>query len=174
LIDPIGKYADKSTSPLIDALKEAGYDGIVSPSERTYKDDYNVVPFQPTQIKSATGNRGTFDPNDPNIMKEDEHFDHAYRKSWLERHDATYSPDGRLIAYHGTPSKNISSIKKNGFQYKTYFSLRSEYSKRIASAYHDTPPEKVTVLKVLLPLDAIDFVMGHIYSIRVIKYEETI
>ena len=112
--------------------------------------------------------------DNPNIMKEDEHFDHAYRKSWLEKHNATYSSDGRLIAYHGTPSKNISSIKKNGFKYKTYFSLRSDYSKQIASTYHDTPPEKVTVLKVLLPLDAIDFVMGHIYSIRVIKYEETI
>lgn len=26
-----------------------------------------IVPFDPTQIKSATGNRGTFDPTDPNI-----------------------------------------------------------------------------------------------------------
>lgn len=29
------------------------------------------VTFEPTQIKSASGNRGTFDPNDPNILRQD-------------------------------------------------------------------------------------------------------
>jgi hypothetical protein len=34
--------------------------------ERAVSDIYAV--FSPTQIKSAVSNRGTFDPNDPNIL----------------------------------------------------------------------------------------------------------
>lgn len=46
-------------------LKSQGYDAFdyydMESGGRT------IVPFDPAQIKSATGNRGTFDPNDPNI-----------------------------------------------------------------------------------------------------------
>ena len=45
-------------------LRDSGYDGII------FKGDSGVdelVAFEPEQIKSATGNRGTFDPNDPRI-----------------------------------------------------------------------------------------------------------
>lgn len=49
------------------ALREMGHDGLIiesssSPGSREY------IVFDPTQIKSAVGNRGTFDPNDPNIL----------------------------------------------------------------------------------------------------------
>jgi len=54
------------------AIEKAGYDGIVyrnefetSPNQEA-TDSY--IAFSPTQIKSATANRGTYDPNDPNIM----------------------------------------------------------------------------------------------------------
>jgi hypothetical protein len=40
----------------------AGYDGVISPDMEV------VVAFKPTQIKSVN-NRGTFDPNDPNILR---------------------------------------------------------------------------------------------------------
>jgi hypothetical protein len=36
------------------------------------------------------------------------------------------------------------------------------------------PEDKITVLKVALPLDAIDFVMSDIVSTRVIGFDETI
>jgi hypothetical protein len=43
-------------------LKSLGYDGIVN-------DQWNeIVVFDATQIKSAIGNRGTFDPSNPNIL----------------------------------------------------------------------------------------------------------
>lgn len=56
------------------ALKAAGFDGVL-----VYKVDelvggapylFEVVAFEPTQIKSATGNRGTFNPNDPSILNQ--------------------------------------------------------------------------------------------------------
>lgn len=46
----------------IKKAKDEGYDGY-SASGRVF------LPFSPTQIKSATGNSGTFDPKDPNITK---------------------------------------------------------------------------------------------------------
>jgi len=96
-----------------------------------------------------------------------------YKKRWLELHNAIIE-NGKLIAYHGTPKKNLKLIKMKGFRPHSYFSLKPDYSKQIASTYHDTPENKVVVLKVKLPLDAIDFVAGDIFSTRVIKFEETL
>lgn len=49
-----------------DRLLEMGHDGIIA----TYPDgSAEFVAFFPEQIKSATGNRGTFDPENPNITQ---------------------------------------------------------------------------------------------------------
>ncbi len=46
-------------------IRESGdYDGIISQSGNSMI----VVPFRPEQIKSAIGNRGTFDPKNPDIL----------------------------------------------------------------------------------------------------------
>ena len=47
----------------IAALKAKGHDGII------YNDGEEIIVFEPTQIKSAIGNRGTYDPDDPDIRK---------------------------------------------------------------------------------------------------------
>jgi len=57
----------------IAAYKKQGYDGIhVNGFQGGYKGaPVDVwIAFSPTQIKSATGNRGTFDPSDPNILNQ--------------------------------------------------------------------------------------------------------
>ena len=48
------------------AIQAAGYDGVIE-TGGAYP---QYVAFHPEQIKSATGNRGTYDPNDPNILKQ--------------------------------------------------------------------------------------------------------
>ena len=57
-------------------LKKAGYDGIYVPAEKydggpKWDERYHDVwiAFHPTQIKSAIGNRGTYDPTNPDITK---------------------------------------------------------------------------------------------------------
>jgi len=45
-----------------DGIKETGLKGSEGPRQ------VNWIAFDPEQIKSATGNRGAFDPNDPNIL----------------------------------------------------------------------------------------------------------
>lgn len=54
---------------LVSLLNAHGYDGIVYQNlyEGNKKDDSYIV-FDPAQIKSAYGNRGTFDPDDPDIL----------------------------------------------------------------------------------------------------------
>ena len=53
-------------------LREQGYDGIIKERNRYTEDGFvpeivEVVAFKPEQVKSATGNKGTFDPSNPDI-----------------------------------------------------------------------------------------------------------
>ena len=54
------------------AIREAaiskGYDGVILDYSPTGYQHREFVVFDSTQIKSATGNRGTFDPNNPNML----------------------------------------------------------------------------------------------------------
>lgn len=69
-----------STDDIVRQAREDGYDGVIfenitdeGPYGQGYGWDDNVwVVFDPTQIKSATGNRGTFDANDPNILHQNQ------------------------------------------------------------------------------------------------------
>ena len=62
----------RMSSEIIDAVKRAGFDGIKLIEDRgDHAKNITAtswVAFEPTQIKSATGNRGTFDPKNPNIL----------------------------------------------------------------------------------------------------------
>lgn len=54
----------------VEGLKKAGYDGIVfeeDPIRPGVEVGNTYAVFEPSQIKSATGNRGTFDPTNPDI-----------------------------------------------------------------------------------------------------------
>jgi len=59
----------------VDNIRSEGYDSVMyTPPERRYPNgelvkEHEYIVFDPTQIKSATGNRGTYDPNDPDIGK---------------------------------------------------------------------------------------------------------
>lgn len=63
-------FDEASGESNVEALKRAGFDGAVLEEDdvdtgKTFK---AWVAFDPEQIKSAIGNRGTFDPTDPNIL----------------------------------------------------------------------------------------------------------
>lgn len=53
---------------LVKILKKNGYDGLKYPNERE-GEGFSYVPFDATQIKSAIGNRGTYDPAEADITK---------------------------------------------------------------------------------------------------------
>ncbi|MEZ2293920.1 PLxRFG domain-containing protein [Variovorax sp. RCC_210] len=79
-------------------LASRGYDGIIvnhKGGEREF------VAFQPTQIKSATGNAGTFDESNPDIM-----FSRStvgeYARTAAAELNKTFSAPGRLSWWHKT------------------------------------------------------------------------
>lgn len=59
-----------SASNLQKLIKSHGYDGVVyrNTEEARGSGQDSYIAFDPKQIKSAIGNRGTFDPTDPNIL----------------------------------------------------------------------------------------------------------
>jgi hypothetical protein len=51
-----------------ETLQALGYDGVLDAGGKMGGPKHQVwIPFEETQVKSATGNRGTFDPNNPRI-----------------------------------------------------------------------------------------------------------
>ena len=68
-----GNAGDKTQDFLDDKIAakeyavENGYDGIVYPYGTNVDSGYTAIAFNPTQVKSATGNNGQFDPKNPDI-----------------------------------------------------------------------------------------------------------
>ncbi|HRM83988.1 MAG TPA: hypothetical protein PLY99_16735, partial [Acidovorax temperans] len=60
---------NEAKSGALEAIQAAGFDGLIAPAEEgmSKKGGFNYVAFSPTQIKSATGNSGAFDPANPDI-----------------------------------------------------------------------------------------------------------
>jgi hypothetical protein len=58
---------DKAFDEIASLLESKGYDGGVYSNALEDAGFDSWIAFRPTQIKSATGNRGTFDPNNPDI-----------------------------------------------------------------------------------------------------------
>lgn len=52
------------------AMVELGYDGVILKNEGKHGGYDHYIIFDNTNIKSATDNRGTFDPNDPSILNQ--------------------------------------------------------------------------------------------------------
>lgn len=77
-----------------------GYDGIVLQDEEFGGESW--IAFRPEQIKSATGNRGTFDPADPDIR-----FSRAAVPDWIAAgNPALQTAAGKISTY--APAKPIT------------------------------------------------------------------
>ncbi len=65
-------FDDDRGARVVEKLKELGYDGVMFMEDGANEDmqeTLSYMAFDPSQIKSATSNRGTFDPSDPSIMR---------------------------------------------------------------------------------------------------------
>lgn len=77
---------DNGKSEFVDALRELGYDGAIF-----YEDRRNggravtYMAFDPGQLKSATGNAGTFDASNPDITKSTERAWYSQLQSAIEQ-----------------------------------------------------------------------------------------
>ena len=92
-----------SYSPINGEITDTEYDGVVLPPKETVdgETDYMYIASSPSQIKSATDNIGTFDPNNPDIR---------YQKGKLE-HQST-NPVSKTTAYVA----EMVGLKKAGIE----------------------------------------------------------
>jgi ADP-Ribosyltransferase in polyvalent proteins/D-alanyl-D-alanine carboxypeptidase/Type III restriction enzyme, res subunit len=98
-----------------ETLKRQGYDGIRDRSGKfTPGESHDVwIPFEPTQIKSALSNRGTYDPRKPNILYQGgrqatldfgPQTETQAFKGWFKDSAAVDADDNPLVVYHATPT----------------------------------------------------------------------
>jgi hypothetical protein len=99
--DRNGKFSSDAVTRLRALIESKGYDGIVYQNEaeagQIGADSYVV--FHPTQIKSALGNWGTFDPNNPDILMQAEGAKGAVE----------FLDDGRAII-HAFEAGDVSTV----------------------------------------------------------------
>jgi hypothetical protein len=70
ILDSVPYNAKRTSAQRAALLKKNGFDGlIIDNSVGQQGTGRNFVAFDPTQIKSATGNTGTYNPLDPDITK---------------------------------------------------------------------------------------------------------
>lgn len=76
----------RSLPAIVREIQERGYDGIVyaNRAENPVMHTDSWIAFRPEQIKSAIGNRGTFDPADPNILNQGESARATFTPATLE------------------------------------------------------------------------------------------
>jgi hypothetical protein len=96
---------------IIEKAKADGHDGVVFKNVRDAMDappaDVYAV-FNPTQIKSATGNRGTFDPNDANILNQS-----TADRDLIVTHNLTAANLLHAVKMGGIPVPSLAVTKKD-------------------------------------------------------------
>jgi hypothetical protein len=91
-----GHWGAIESDPIQRAIKAMGHDSFYV-KEHGAK---NLAVYDPSQIKSATGNQGTFDRNDPDITKADGgdvEYPLRHHTDWEEAHD--YEKTGGKLGY---------------------------------------------------------------------------
>ena len=83
------------------AIKDAGYDGIIEIGEEGVSNEYVV--FDPTQVKSATANVGTYDPGDPDIrFAAAPPVQSPEFRRWFKDSEIVNEQGEPQLAFHGT------------------------------------------------------------------------
>ncbi len=88
-------YIDKFTQK----MKDRGHDGAVYDHGNGVVE---IVAFEPTQVKSAIGNNGDFDPGNPDIRFSRNAAAKAYASQAMDRLNETFNHPGKLSWWHKT------------------------------------------------------------------------
>jgi len=156
-----------------DVIEEAGYDGFVYPNRVEGLGEDSWVPLRPTQVKSATGNAGTYDPENPDIRYSDTVFSEAEedaveqtaRRSVSDKAQAAVEANiNKLPEDYRPPVRALTDTVRSAVQ-KTYIGLAflkdlgdivikrvpalEPHVRRLMQAITDTKVERVKREKVV-------------------------
>lgn len=136
VMDYLSEYAADNGIKTSDILKHLGYDGI--------HDGIEWVAFDPTQIKSATDNIGTFDRNNPDIryeLRDNQGRELTKAQAEKFKDSQVRDKDGRLkTVYHGSSAvfnvfsadfmSQHGSSEGQGFYFTDYKDMAEGYQKK--------------------------------------------
>ena len=136
VMDYLSEYAADNGIKTSDILKHLGYDGI--------HDGIEWVAFDPTQIKSATDNIGTFDRNNPDIryqLRDNQGRELTKAQAEKFKDSQVRDKDGRLkTVYHGSSAvfnvfsadfmSQHGSSEEQGFYFTDYKDMAEGYQKK--------------------------------------------
>ena len=136
VMDYLSEYAADNGIETSDILKHLGYDGI--------HDGIEWVAFDPTQIKSATDNIGTFDRNNPDIryeLRDNQGRELTKAQAEKFKDSQVRDKDGRLkTVYHGSSAvfnvfsadfmSQHGSSEGQGFYFTDYKDMAEGYQKK--------------------------------------------
>ena len=119
------RLMDMSGATIRRTLQKAGYDGIIVRDADGNFVEVNA--FEPTQIKSATGNRGTFSPKSKDIRYSLTQTKTPEFKRWFGVSKVVDEDGNPLVVYHGT-KKDFSSFKTKYGDGLFFFSTNSSFA----------------------------------------------
>ena len=126
----MGNWVVYENKAVVDLLKSKGYDAMWLTESVNGTNHDTLAVFSPNQLKSATGNKGTFDPTNPDIRympKATEAQETAFKDSKVRNEDGTLKPmfhfttadfsrfgRGDLGYHFGTAEQALSRGKSTG------------------------------------------------------------
>ena len=107
----------ESRRDIQEELRKRGYDGVILYEPGTEKEIRTAVAFDSTQIKSATDNVGTFDPENPNIhyslRNVDEDVLYPVEGATVENHAGVFAAQReRLVAWTDGKPKSAKAVRE--------------------------------------------------------------
>jgi hypothetical protein len=129
--DGLGRINQFGQDKIHETIRRSGFDGIIAHRPDGSKE---YVAFKPEQIKSAIGNQGTFDPNDPDITKADggSVTDSDEFRNWFGN-SVTHTDGDPHVFYTGTSKdKDFTSfnVGRHGAWFTRDPAEASEYAER--------------------------------------------
>ena len=94
------RLMDLEGSQVRKMFEKAGYDSIIA--RDSYGNIIEALAFKPEQVKSATGNRGTYDPTNPDIRYSLRAPDTKEFKQWFGSSKVVDEGGEPLVVYHGS------------------------------------------------------------------------
>ena len=101
-------------SELANVLKSAGYDGARLSEPAGRQEVFSWMAFKPTQIKSATGNKGTYSKTNPDIRYSLRAPKTEAFKNWFGDSKVADKDGSPMVMYHGTTS-DFDQFDTEGF-----------------------------------------------------------
>jgi BMFP domain-containing protein YqiC len=138
-------WADLEDS--VNAMKRAGFDGYIDFEFGSNKPPTGIAVFDPRNIKSAIGNRGTFDPTDPDIRN----------PKMTSRVHYRLNPDSKGKGMNTVRSK-LSQIIEPGDRMVCYDTAKGEDFYRLWDIVHTALPlteEALTEIEGMLDDDGV-------------------